>query len=206
MFFLVWGFKVRFRTLLEGVFFCQVCGGDRPFQQKQGKRWFTLFWLPLIPLKDVGEPFVECTTCHNAYRTSVLNQPTSAALSEHLVSASRAALAWLLRSIPRTPAAIAVALDVLSSAANRPWTEPELEADVAGLDVSGLPNQLSLLAGALNDHGRESFLAGCTRVAAANGPIPDGARTLLDNIAASLTMTPAHAHGVIAQIVEQTSH
>jgi hypothetical protein len=97
-------------------------------------------------------------------------------------------------------------LDVLSSVANRPWTEPELEADVAGLDVAGLPNQLSLLAGALNDHGRESFLAGCTRVAAANGPIPDGARTLLDNIAASLTMTPAHAHGVITQIIEQAPH
>lgn len=201
---LIWGFKVRFRTLAEGVFFCQVCGGDRACAHKQGKRWFTFFWIPLIPLKDVGEPFVECSTCHNAFRMGVLNQPTSAALSQNLVSATRAALAWLLRATaPPSPATIAAALAVLSAAANRPWSEAELEADVAHLDIATLPDQLAGLAGVLNEHGRESFLAGCARVAAADGAISDQARGLLDNVAASLTMTPVHARGVIAQVMEQ---
>ncbi|HEY8547690.1 MAG TPA: TerB family tellurite resistance protein [Acidimicrobiales bacterium] len=200
---LVWGWKVRFKTLAEGVFFCQVCGGDRHYHRKQGRRWFTLFWIPLIPLNHVGDEFVECTTCRNAYRTTVLNQPTSASLSESLVGATRAAIAWLLRTEPPGPQATAAALTVLTSAANRQWTEQELQQDIAHLDVSGLPGQLATLASVLNEHGRETFLAGCVRVAAADGTISDGERALLDNVASSLGMTPAHARGVIAQVSEQ---
>lgn len=199
----IWGWRVRFRTVAEGVFFCQVCGGDRTFHRKQGRRWITIFFIPMIPLNDVGDEFVECTTCRNAYRLTVLNQPTSAALSENLVTATRAAIAWLLRAGTPAPATIAAALQVLSASANRAWTEPELESDVAHLDVSGLPGQLALLAGVLNDHGRESFLTGCARVAAADGVITDAERALVDNVAASLGMTPAHSRGVIAQVVEQ---
>jgi hypothetical protein len=203
MFFIVWGFRVRFRTLSQGVFFCPSCGGDRQYNLQQAKRWFTLFWLPLIPLKDVGEPFVQCTTCRNAYKPAVLNQPTSAALSESLVTAMRGALVWLLRVEAPTPTTIAAAVEVLSATAQRPWSEAELEADVAQLDLGGLANQLAGLAGALNDHGRERFLADCTRVAAADGVISDGERNLLNNVASSLTMTPAHAMGVITQVAQQ---
>lgn len=200
----IWGWRVRFRKVAEGVFFCQVCGGDREYHRKQGRRWITIFFIPMIPLNDVGDEFVECTTCRNAYRLSVLNQPTSATLSESLVGATRAAVVWLLRTAGSpAPATIATALQVLSAAANRPWTEPELQADVAQLDVSGLPAQLATLAGVLNDHGREGFLTGAARVAAADGAITDPERALLDNLAASLGMTPAHARGVIAQVVEQ---
>jgi len=199
----IWGWRVRFRTVAEGVFFCQVCGGDRTYHRKQGRRWITIFFIPMIPLNNVGDEFVECATCRNAYRLTVLNQPTSAALSENLVTATRAAIAWLLRAGTPAPATVAAALQVLSSAANRPWTEPELESDIAHLDVSGLPGQLALLASVLNDHGRESFLTGCARVSAADGEITDAERALLDNVAASLGMTPAHARGVIAQVVEQ---
>jgi hypothetical protein len=200
---LIWGWKVRFKTIAEGVFFCQVCGGDRHYQRRQGRRWFTFFFIPMIPLNNVGDEFVECTTCKNAYRPTVLNQPTSAALSDSLVGATRSALAWLLRTDPPGAPAIAAAVAVLSAAANRQWTEHELQADVAHLDVSGLPGQLAMLASVLNDHGREGFLAGCTRVAAADGVITDGERALLENVASSLGMTPAHARGVIAQIAEQ---
>jgi len=151
----------------------------------------------------VGEPFVQCTTCRNAYKPAVLNQPTSAALSESLVTAMRGALVWLLRVEAPTPTTIAAAVEVLSATAQRPWSEAELEADVSQLDLSGLADQLAGLAGALNDHGRERFLADCTRVAAADGVISDGERSLLDNVASSLTMTPAHAMGVITQVSQQ---
>jgi uncharacterized tellurite resistance protein B-like protein len=194
---------VRFKTLAEGVFFCQVCGGDRHYHRKQGRRWFTLFWIPFIPLNNVGDEFVECTTCKNAYRLTVLNQPTSAALSDGILGATRSALAWLLRTEAPDAATVAAALWALSAVANRQWTEEELRSDIAHLDVSGLPGQLATLATVLNEHGREGFLRGCAKVAAADGSISDAERSLLDNVASSLGMTPAHTLGVIAQVTEQ---
>jgi hypothetical protein len=200
---IIWGWRVRFKTLMEGVFFCPTCGGDRTFARKQGRNWFTLFFIPLIPLGHVGDEFVECATCRSAYKPSVLQLPTSAALTENLLAATREAIVWLLRTAAPGPAAVAAALHTLSLAANRPWSEAELRADVTGLDVNQLPNRLAVLAGVLNEHGKESFLAGCARVAGADGPITAEERQLLDNIAAALTMTPAHAHGVISHVAQQ---
>lgn len=200
---LIWGWRVRFKTLAEGVFFCPTCGGDRGFARKQGRRWFTLFFLPLIPLDHVGEEFVECTTCKSSYRLSVLQMPTSSALADNLLAANREALVWLLRLTVPGPATIAAALHILSTASNRQWTEQALRADVAALDVNGLGDRLTGLAGVLNEHGKETLLSGCARVAAADGTISDQERQLLDLVARSLGMTPAHAHGVIAQLGQQ---
>src|SRR5690606_10175763 len=111
-------------------FFCPQCGGDRPYAQKKGRRWFTLFFIPVVPLNHVGEEFVECDTCHAAYSLAALRMPTTAALGEQLLTATREAVIWLLRSAgPVTPAAAAVARDVLARAAGSPWSDEALQAD-----------------------------------------------------------------------------
>jgi Tellurite resistance protein TerB len=200
---IMWGWKVRFKTLSNGVFFCGSCGGDRQYARKQGRRWFTLFFIPIIPLDHVGDEFVECDTCHQGYQLSVLSMPTSATLSETLLAATRDAVVWLLRATTPGPATTATALELLSTTAGMSWSEQALQADVAGLDVSGLFNRLATLADAINEHGKESFLGGCVRLAVADGTLTDDERKLLDHIAASLRMTPAHARGVITQVGEQ---
>jgi hypothetical protein len=200
---IIFGWRVRFKAIAQGVFFCPSCGGDRQYSLQQGRRWFTLFFIPVIPLGYVGEQFVHCDTCRRDYMPAILQKPTTATLSDHLVGATREAVVWLLRTTTVRPFTTAAALDVLSSAVNRPWTETELEADVANLDVSGLGARLGTLSGSLSTHGKEAFLAGCTRVAAAGGVLADEQRRILDHIAASLDMSPAHARGVIEQTVEQ---
>lgn len=200
---LIWGFKVRFRTLMEGVFFCPTCGGDRHYRRQQGKRWFTFFFIPIIPLGDVGEEFVECHTCRKAYKLSVLDMPTSAALSDHLLGALREALATMLRQAPPSPGMVRAAVDLLASTANRPWTDADLQSDVAHLDTNGLQARLGALATALNEHGKESLLDGLARVAAADGAIGAPQRQFLDFVAASLGMTAAHARGVIDHVTQR---
>ena len=58
---LIWGWKSRLKTLSQGTFHCPHCQADRQYDQRQARRWFTIFWIPLIPLKVLGT-FVECTT------------------------------------------------------------------------------------------------------------------------------------------------
>jgi hypothetical protein len=200
---IIWGWRVRFMTLGNGVFFCPNCGGDRQYLRQRGRRWFTLFFLPLIPLAWVGEEFVHCSTCNRDFSLRALDNPTTATLGEQLVAGIREAVVWLLRTSTPSPAAVAVALKTLSSFADRPWSEAELQADLANLDVGGLAGRLATLAGSLSPQGKESFLAGCAVVAIADGSIDDEERRVLDHVAASLTMTPAHARGVIAQVTER---
>jgi hypothetical protein len=203
--FLIWGIRVRLKTIVEGIFFCPACGGDRNYQLKQGQRWFTIFFIPVIPLGKVGEPFAQCTACKNAYKSSVLETPTSSDLSEHLLGAVREALVSMFRQAPPTLAAMRTAVDVLTMAANRPWSEADVRSDIQTLDVTGLQSRLGHLAGALNEHGKESLLGSVARVAAADGSISPNDRRLLDFVAGSLGMTAAHARGVVDHIGTQHS-
>ena len=146
---LIWGVRVRSKTLSETNFHCPSCGGDRRCSHKQARRWFTLFFIPLIPLKVLGE-FVECQTCKKGFDTGILALPTSAALTEQMLGAMREAVVQLLR-IDGSATAREAACRALSEMAGRLWSEEELDADLQHLDVAPLPARLHQLAEVMND-------------------------------------------------------
>ena len=196
---IIFGLRNRFKVLSSGTFFCPHCGGDRGYEHKQARRWFTIFFVPLIPLKVHGE-LVQCTTCKSSYKPEVLSMPTTASLHDQLLAAYREAIVWLLRGgAPGRGAALAILGDV----AGRPWTEAELDTDLQVVDINALFDRLTMLSGSLTEQGKERCLGACTQVAEGGGVIGTDERALLDRVAASLTMTPAHARGVIDNTLEQ---
>lgn len=77
MFFIV-GMKSRRKTIESGRFRCPNEGADRPFLHEQTRRWFTAFFVPLIPLDKQGE-WVRCQSCGATYAPDVLGRhPTRA--------------------------------------------------------------------------------------------------------------------------------
>lgn len=55
----------------QGTFHCPACGAGAPFQEKGIRRFFTLFFIPLIPLDKVNE-HVECGRCGCTFKPEVL--------------------------------------------------------------------------------------------------------------------------------------
>jgi hypothetical protein len=195
---IVFGMRSRFKVLSQGTFFCPQCGGDRHYAHKQARRWFTVFFIPLIPLKVLGE-VVECQTCKTTFKPAVLAAPTTSGLQEQLVTAYREAAVWLLRGGSTGRAA---AIAVLSAVAGRPWSDAELDTDLQVLDVAPMFDRLVTLSGNLTEQGKEQFLTACTEIAAGGGVLSTDERQLIDRVAAALSVTPAHARGVIDQTLE----
>jgi hypothetical protein len=200
---LIWGWRTRFKVLAGGMFHCPSCGGDRHYAHKQARNWFTLFFVPLIPLKVLGE-FVECQTCKQGYDERILRLPTSATLTEQLVAATREAAVCLLR-VDDTPSGRTAAIAALSRVSGMPWSEEALAADVAGLDVAALPGRLRQLGEVMNEHGKEVFVASTAAIAAGGGVIAGPSRQVLEAVAADLGMSPAHTRGVIDQVLDPTN-
>src|ERR1700758_5137435 len=94
---IIFGLRVFYRTIAQGAFFCRRCGGDRQSGHGAGRRWFTFFFLPVIPLNSVGE-HVQCRTCRTRYVTDALSQPTAAQMQAALPAGMRAAASAMLRS------------------------------------------------------------------------------------------------------------
>lgn len=58
-------------TQQRGSFHCPSCGAGAPFERKGVRRFFTLFFVPLIPLHQVAD-FIECKRCGGTFKPEVL--------------------------------------------------------------------------------------------------------------------------------------
>jgi len=201
---LIWGFKARLKSIgTGGTFHCPHCGVDRQYQHREARRWFTLFWIPLIPLKVLGT-FIECTACQSSYDERVLTLPTNAALADNLSIAIRGLVIAVIGADGVVgDAERAAALRVVSANVDHAYGPAELEADLEayrGLDVFGA---LGELAGSLNEHGKERLVQACVELARADGDIHDAELDIARQAGAALMMTPAHVRGVVSEALER---
>lgn len=68
---IIWGTKGRIKDIGSGQFLCPKCQAIRMYKHKQAGRYFTLYFIPLFKIKDLGE-FIECQTCGGTFKTAVL--------------------------------------------------------------------------------------------------------------------------------------
>ena len=204
---IIFGLRVFYRTIGQGAFHCQRCGGDREYRHRAGRRWITLLFIPVIPLTRVGE-HVKCAVCGTWYRMGVLALPTAAQMLAALPAGMRAAATVVLRAGGGSSApARRRAIDAIKSAGLADYDDAALDADLATSAMSANPAQE--LAGSLNRlaiqlavPAREWFLADAVRIGLADGPLSDEERQAAQEIAAQLGMTLAQARGVISMTEE----
>jgi len=206
--FLIFGLRVYFRTIGEGTFHCQRCGGDRPYRHRAGRRWIHLFFIPVIPLDKAGE-YVQCTQCGTRYATGVLTLPTTAQMQAALPAGMRAAAVLMLRAgDPGSSAARRRVIDVIKGAGVADYDDAAVDADLESGGMDGDPSvadRLGALATQFAVPAREWFLAEIVRIGLADGSLTDSERQAAREIGGYLGMTPAQAVGVIALTEEGAS-
>jgi hypothetical protein len=207
---IIFGLRVFYRTIGQGVFHCQRCGGDREYRHRAGRRWFTVIFIPLVPLTSAGE-HVRCAVCGTAYRMEVLSLPTAAQMQAALPAGVRAAMITMLRAGGgSSEPARRRAIDAVKGAGLADYDEAALEGDLTAPAMPGLLGEdlaapLNRVAIQLAVPAREWFLAEAVRIGLADGTLSDEERHAAREIAAQLGMTPAQAHGVIAMTEEGAS-
>ncbi|HEX4832498.1 MAG TPA: zinc-ribbon domain-containing protein [Trebonia sp.] len=193
---IIWGLRVVWSTIATGVFYCRKCGGDRNYRHRSGRRFFTLFWIPIIPMNKVGE-HVMCETCKTRYVTEVLQQRTVAAMQAAVTNGTRAMVVVMLQSGDATSAAArAKAVQIAAGQGAAGYNDAALAQDLATPGASWLP-AIKAFGEQLQPDAKEWHLAEMVRLARIDGPLTETERASLAGIAADLGMTPAQALGVI---------
>lgn len=193
---IIWGLRVIYHTIARGVFFCRRCGGDRDYRHRAGRRFITVFFIPLIPLTKTGE-HVQCTTCKTRYVSDVLRLPTAARMQKALPAGMRALVAVMLRAgDPASPDARRRAIDAVTGAGAQGYDDAALEADLA-LPAREGRRAIIALGEQLRVHAREWHLAELIRIAMADGPLTGAERAAAEAVAADLGLTQAQVIGVI---------
>ena len=71
---IIFGSKVRYKTLSTGQFYCPQCKARRDYELRQARNWFSVYFIPVIPLNQIGE-LVTCLTCGTNFAKDVLSLP-----------------------------------------------------------------------------------------------------------------------------------
>jgi hypothetical protein len=193
---IIWGLRVIYRTLGQGVFFCRRCGGDREYRHRAGRRFITVFFIPLIPLAKTGE-HVQCLACKTRYVTEVLKLPTTAGMQLAVSAGMRALVVAMLRvGDPASPQARRRAIDAVVGTGERGYDEAALDADLGEPAAAEVP-KIAALGGQLQVEAKEWYLAEAIRIALADGPLTGPERVAAVHLATALGMTQAQAVGVI---------
>jgi zinc-ribbon family len=202
---IIFGMRVFYRAIAQGTFHCRRCGGDRQYRHRAGRRWFTLFFIPVIPLNAVGE-HVQCTTCRTRYVTDVLNQPTTAQMQAALPAGMRAAVSAMLRSgDPSSPVSRQRAIEAVIGSGVPNYDETMLNADLAR-PFEAIRPALNRVGAQLTIQAREWYLAEVIRIAMADGPLTDSERQAALAVGVDLGMTQAQVIGVIAMTEQSAGH
>ncbi|BCU76431.1 hypothetical protein [Luteolibacter sp. LG18] len=196
---IIFGTRGVTTTHEKGVFHCPSCGPGSGFRWRRVRRFFTLYFIPVIPLDLVGE-FIECNQCKRTYDLRVLEyNPASEALK--LEGEFHKTLRQvMLASIPATlrldrPAL--VRLMELHESLGHPGVDiGRWERDAADFASSGgsLFTSLKELGGAVSDHGRETLVEAGYAAAASFNHLESAH---LGDLAGALGMTPSHYHGLM---------
>ncbi|MFD2554620.1 RDD family protein [Sphingobacterium tabacisoli] len=64
--FVIFGTKTVGKTVKTGSFYCPQCDCDRPYQLQNRRRYFSLFFIPVLPLEKQPDT-LSCNFCKSAY-------------------------------------------------------------------------------------------------------------------------------------------
>jgi uncharacterized tellurite resistance protein B-like protein len=185
---LIWGWRTRRKTLGEGTFFSPAAGRDAPYRLVEARRWFTLFFIPIIPLKVLGI-FVECQITKSTYDPRILENPTNADLTDQLAAGVREVVCAVISADGAvTSEERRLAIEIVGGHVNG-YDEAALDDDLARVGESPLDQRLAYLSSALNEPGKERLLTAAATVMAADASIDDRDRDAVRSIGEKLGMS-----------------
>ena len=195
----------------SGHFYCPACSDKRSYTHKEVKRWFTLYFIPVIPLGSAGE-FVQCDYCNMAFEPKVLEWDPD---HDHKLF-----LAAFAGAVKRVMAMAALADDRgeppnfetsreiygRATAFELQPGEMEHEMSAAQTDGMGLAHYVPPLMPRMDDPMKERLLLAAHEASMLRGMYSPGQRRLVDELGSLLQMTPAHVQGVLSQASYRAPH
>jgi uncharacterized tellurite resistance protein B-like protein len=185
----------------NGEFHCPHCNGRR-YVKKRGRRFFTLYFIPLIPMDLLAE-INECQTCKGNFRPEVLNYAPSlepdALEVEFQKALKRIMVLVMLADGKIDDAEVEAVVGIYNKSAREPITEEEVRNEVKLVmkEHADVASCLAKVAPHLNDNGKEMLVKAAFLVAGADNDVADQERAIITEIAGALQISKLHLKGIV---------
>lgn len=184
-----------------GRFHCPQCG-ESAYKHQKVRRWFTLFFIPMIPLDLAGE-YIECGKCFGTFELDVLSYDPAAERAKFEAvfhtAIRRTMVKMCLADGVVDPGEVEVIRDIYSKLAGVELSEDDVREEIADAmtDTRTVQAYLKEGIGMFNLKAKELILKSAYFVAAADGEFQAEEQKLLNNIGAALQMTKTQYQSVM---------
>lgn len=189
----------------RGTFYCPQCNGEQAYERKRVRRFFTLYFIPVIPLSLAGE-FIECRGCGGSFRENVLSYDPRAERAHAEVEFQRAMKRVMVQMMMADgrieDSEIATICTIYASVAGSDLSEADVRKEIGRVESAkiGFADALAEMGKFLNEDGKELVVKAAFMVAAADGVLKEEETSLLSQIAGGIGMTPAHFRGLMSDL------
>ncbi len=206
---IIFGMRGITRTHAKGVFNCPGCRSSQNYGHKKVRRFFTLYFIPVIPLKELGE-YVECESCKDTYHTRVLMHTSPTSAQEFEAEYHRAITKVMIHVLLADGVINDTEVDMVCRIYQQ-LTRNEIDRNLILTEINRIQNSnenfhgaLQSLQGSLNDRGKELVLVSALHVAMADGEFQQAEKQMIQSIGIAMGMTPSHVNGVVHSFLESS--
>jgi hypothetical protein len=174
-----------------GVFNCPRCGRSKPYNHKSVNRWFTLYFIPVIPMGSIGA-YVQCGQCGGTFGESVLSyDPEAETRQLYLKLRGLLMLVAMADGTPADADEIRAIGDAYQEATQTPLPVGDIESDMrhASAGKIQLGPYARQLGPQLNYQGKALFMRAAFHVLCAKGPPRSDASAVIAEIAQAMKLT-----------------
>lgn len=191
----------------SGQFYCPSCASSQPYTHKTVRRFFTLFFIPIIPLDKLGN-YVECHNCNGTFKEDALNYNPQKEQAEFNTGYHKAIrhimIAMMAIDGDVDQGEVETIRDVYLELTGKAVLESQIRDEVseASSQRPQLIEYLQHIAPQLNEHGKEKVVRAAYAVALADHEIVAAERGFMDEIARAINISNAHYRGILAEMDE----
>jgi uncharacterized tellurite resistance protein B-like protein/ribosomal protein S27AE len=185
-----------------GQFHCPQCAVMQSYRHRRVRRFFHIFFIPLIPLTLAGE-YVECGQCKGTYKLEILAMMKGIAdgtrqasqtlpLSEGQRGVRRVLALMLLADGRVEESELTAIIEFLRYSERRDVTRDEVLAEIeaARREPADVESYCRRMMGFLNEQGRTDVLKAAQIIASADGHVDPAEQRMLERMGVALGMRP----------------
>jgi hypothetical protein len=125
---IIFGTRSMDSTVSNGMFHCPRCAVEQPYAHKAVRRWFTLYFIPLIPMGQQGE-YIECNSCAGTYEVDVLTYDHAAEQAKTFAAMRRIAVLTLAEAGKLKPENISALCQAINATGDVSCSTTHVEDD-----------------------------------------------------------------------------
>ena len=199
-------------TIKSGDFSCPQCQEIRPYRHRKVTKFFTLYFIPLIPYGSAGE-YVECGNCKGTFVTRVLENRND---SQSNGNEEEEFMAIYEKAIRHSMVLIMLAdgviddnekdmvLKIVNKFGSTTWTMLQLDNYIQKVKIQNedITTYLKSVGPYLNEEGKETIIKCALAVADSDGYIDTSEKDMIYKMGEVLEMTKSHLKGIFSDFTE----